>query len=136
MWHRRGWEAGFGEDVEAEVAALFGPFVVLLGQDGTDQPDQRGPVGEDPDDIGAAPDLPVQPFLGIVGPDLPPRCFRERGERQNVDPGLIKTVGEVWQLVGQGVKDAVELPVHRVGVGLVIDRVQQRLDPTPGVLRG
>jgi hypothetical protein len=45
-------------------------------------------------------------------------------------------VGDGWQLVGQGVKDAVELPVHRVRVGLVIDRVQQRLDPTPGVLRG
>jgi hypothetical protein len=56
-------QPAFGEDVEAEVTALFGPFVVLLGQDGTDQPDQRCPVGEDADDIGAAPDLPVQPFL-------------------------------------------------------------------------
>jgi hypothetical protein len=36
---RRGRVVGFGEDVDAEVAALFGPFVVLLSQDGADQPD-------------------------------------------------------------------------------------------------
>jgi hypothetical protein len=27
-----------GEDVEAEVAAAFGPFVMLFGEDGTDEP--------------------------------------------------------------------------------------------------
>jgi hypothetical protein len=32
-----------------------------------------------------------------------------------------------WQFVGQRVDDAVELGVHRLGVGLVIDAVQQRL---------
>jgi hypothetical protein len=32
--------AGAGEDVEAEVAAAFGPFVVLLGEDGADEADQ------------------------------------------------------------------------------------------------
>ena len=83
-------EPAFGEDVEAEVAALFGPFVVLLGQDGADQADQGGPVGEDADDVGAAADLPVQPFLGVVGPDLPPDRFREGGERQDVGPGGIE----------------------------------------------
>ena len=29
--------SAFDEDVEAEVAASFGPFVVLLSQDGADQ---------------------------------------------------------------------------------------------------
>ena len=85
-------ESALGEDVEAEVAALLGPFVVLLGQDGADQPDQRGPVGEDADDIGAAADLPVQPFLGVVGPDLPPGRFREGGERQDVGAGGVQVV--------------------------------------------
>jgi hypothetical protein len=61
-------EAGFGEDVEAEVAAAFGPFVVLLGQDGADEADQRLAVGEDPDDVGAAADLPVEAFLGYLKP--------------------------------------------------------------------
>ena len=41
-----------GEGVEAEVAALFGPFVVLLGQDGADEADDRVPVGEDAHDVG------------------------------------------------------------------------------------
>ena len=36
---------GAGEDVEPEVAAAFGPLVVLLGQHGTDEPDDAGPGG-------------------------------------------------------------------------------------------
>ena len=67
---RRG--AGFGEDVEAEVAAAFGPFVVLFGQDGADEADQGLAVGEDADDVGAAADFAVEAFLGVVGPDLAP----------------------------------------------------------------
>jgi hypothetical protein len=39
---------------QAHVAAAFGPFVALLGQDGADEPDQRLAAGEDPDDVGAA----------------------------------------------------------------------------------
>jgi FAD/FMN-containing dehydrogenase len=31
-----------------------------------DQADQRGPVGKDADDVGAAADLAVQSFLGVV----------------------------------------------------------------------
>jgi hypothetical protein len=50
---------------------LFGPFVVLFGQYGTYESDQRGPFREDADDIGAASDLPVQPFLG--------RCWTSLG---------------------------------------------------------
>src|SRR4029453_19107791 len=45
--------AGLGEDVQAEVAAAFGPFVVLFGQDGADEADQGIPVGEDADHVGA-----------------------------------------------------------------------------------
>lgn len=32
--------AGSGKNVDAELAAAFGPLIVLLGQDGADQPDQ------------------------------------------------------------------------------------------------
>jgi len=60
------------EDVEAEVAAAFGPVVVLFGQDGADEPGQGVAVGEDADDVGAAADLPVQPLGRVVRPDLPP----------------------------------------------------------------
>ena len=43
-----GWVSAAVEDVEAEVAAAFGPLVGLLGQDGADQADNGVPVGEDP----------------------------------------------------------------------------------------
>jgi hypothetical protein len=56
-------ESGAGQDVQAEVAAAFDPFVVLFGQDGADQADQGASVGEDADDVGAPADLSVEPFL-------------------------------------------------------------------------
>jgi hypothetical protein len=56
-------ESGPAEDVEAEVAAAFGPFIVLFGEDCADEADQRIAVGEDADNVGAAPDLPVQSLL-------------------------------------------------------------------------
>jgi hypothetical protein len=61
-----GGDAGPGEDFQAEVAAAFGPLVVLLGQDRADQADQGVAVGEDADHVGAAADLPAQAFLGVV----------------------------------------------------------------------
>ena len=127
---------GSGEDVESEVAAAFGPFVVLLGQDGADEPDDRGAVGEDADDVGAAADLAVEAFVGVVGPDLAPDLLGERGEGEDVGAGGLEVVGDGGELLGQGVDDPVELGVHRLGVGLVVDRVQQRLDPAPRALRG
>jgi hypothetical protein len=65
-------QTGLGEYLEAHVSALFGPFVGLFGQDGADRADDRGPVGEDTDHVGAAADFLVQPFLRVVGPDLTP----------------------------------------------------------------
>jgi hypothetical protein len=59
---------GSGQDVESEVAAPFGPLVVLLCQDGADESDQGVAVGEDPDDVGAPADLPVQALRGYLEP--------------------------------------------------------------------
>ena len=47
--------SALGKHVEAEVAARLDPLVVLFGEDGADEADQRGSVGEDTDDVGAAP---------------------------------------------------------------------------------
>ena len=58
--------AGAAERVEAEVAALLGPLVVLLGEDRADEADDRLPVGEDAHDVGAAADLPVEAFVRVV----------------------------------------------------------------------
>jgi len=131
-----GGEAGLGEDVEAEVAPALGPVVVLLGQDGADGADQGVAVGEDTDHIGAAADLAIQPFLWVVGPDLSPQFFGERGEREDVGAGGLEVVDDRGEFVGKSVQDPVELLVHRVFVGLVVDRMQQRLHPGPGRFRG
>jgi hypothetical protein len=39
---------------------------VLLGQDGADEADEGVAVGEDPDDVGAAADLPVEALLPLA----------------------------------------------------------------------
>jgi hypothetical protein len=57
--------SGFAEDVEAEVAPGFGPFVVLFDEDGADEADQGAAVGEDADDVGAPPDLLVSRSWGF-----------------------------------------------------------------------
>ena len=51
------------EDVQADVAAHLGPFVVLLGQDRAGEADRGVAVGEDADDVGAAADFAVESFL-------------------------------------------------------------------------
>src|SRR5512135_2052241 len=55
------------------------------------------------------------------------------------DPDLLDGIltnviaaGDLGQLVGDGLDEPVELGVHADRVGLVVDRVQQRLDPRPG----
>jgi hypothetical protein len=52
-----------GQDFEAKIAALLGPFVMLFGQDGANQPDHGGAIGKNADDVGAAADLPIEPLL-------------------------------------------------------------------------
>ena len=103
--------AGSGEGVEAEVAASFGPFVVLLGEDGAHEADQGVAVGEDADDVGAPPDFAVEAFLGVVRPDLAPDVAGEHGERQHVAASSVEVVGDARELVGEGVEDPVELGV-------------------------
>ena len=82
---------------------------MLFGQHGPDEADDRGPVGEDPDDIGAAADLAVEPFVGVVGPDLGPDLSRERGEGQDVAACGLKVLGDRGELLSKSVEDPVEL---------------------------
>jgi hypothetical protein len=83
-------ESGAGEDLEPEMAAAFYPFVVSLGQDGPDEADDRAAVGENAYYVGSAADLPVEPLVGVVGPDLPPDLLGERGEREDVSRASIR----------------------------------------------
>jgi hypothetical protein len=65
-------EAALDENLEAEVAATVGPFVVLFSQEGAREADDRAAVGEDADDVGAPADLAVEalvlrrPLLGAA----------------------------------------------------------------------
>lgn len=68
-----GREAAAGEDFESEVAASFGPFVALFDQHGPYEADDRVAVGEDPDHIRAAADLPVQLLVGYIPSTAP--CY-------------------------------------------------------------
>ena len=86
-------EAGFGEAFGAHVAAHDGPFVVLFGEDGADEADHGAAVGEDADDVGAAAEFLVEPFLGVVRPDLLPVLLGEPGEGQHVGGGVGEELG-------------------------------------------
>jgi hypothetical protein len=110
-------DAGAGEDVEAEVAASFGPFVVLFGQDGADEADQGVAAGEDPHNVGPSADFPVQPLLRIVRPDLPPELFREAGEGQDVGAGGVQVLSDLAQLAGDSVDEPVVLGVDEAASG-------------------
>ena len=94
------------QDVEGEVAASFGPFIVLFGQDGADQAGHGGAVGEDPEDGGAAPDFAVEAFVGVVRPDLTPDLPRDSGEREQVRAGGVEVVLDLGQLGRDGVQEA------------------------------
>jgi hypothetical protein len=52
----------FGDRLGAHVAAGDRPPVVFLREEGADEADDRGPVGEDPDDIGAPAGLLIEPL--------------------------------------------------------------------------
>jgi len=56
-------------------------------------------VGKDPDRVGAASDLPVQPFGGVVGPDLGPDVGGEASEREDVGAGRVEVVMNLRQLL-------------------------------------
>src|SRR5215813_3612347 len=79
-----------GEDFRAHVPAGLGPFIVLLCQDGANEPDNGIAAREDADHIGSAAYFLIQSLLGIVGPDLPPDLAGEGGEGQDVLAGLVQ----------------------------------------------
>ena len=105
---------------------------MLFSQDGPDEADQRVAVGEDADDVGAASDLFVESFLGVVGPDLAPDLFGEGGKRQQIRTCVLKMIGDLGELVGESVDNSIILGCNGISVRLVEHRMQQRAYPRPG----
>src|SRR5206468_10563192 len=110
--------------------------VVLLGQDSADQADQGVTAGEDPDDVSPPAYFPVEALLGVVGPDLAPQFLGKLAKARTSARAASRCAATVGSLLAMASMSPVVLGVHGGGVGLVIDRVQQRLDPGPGRLRG
>jgi hypothetical protein len=71
---------------------------------------------------------------GFVGPDLAPDLLGERGEREHVGAGGVEVFGHLRELLGEGVQDPIVLRGNGFRVRLVMDRVQQGLDPRPAGL--
>jgi hypothetical protein len=61
-----GWRAEPGERFDTEVAATGLPLVMLLAQDGPDQPDDGPCIGEEADHIATPLDLLVPSLDGVV----------------------------------------------------------------------
>jgi hypothetical protein len=57
-----------------EVAACDEPLVILFDQQRAGESDQRGVVGEDADDVGAAADLAVDALERVRRAQLAPAC--------------------------------------------------------------
>jgi hypothetical protein len=85
--------------------------------------------------IGAAADLAVEPLAGIVRPDLTPDFLGEPVSASRSERALSRCSATLGSLSAP-VQDPVEEGAHGRGVGLVIDRVQQRPHPQPGRLWG
>src|SRR5690606_19390916 len=102
------WAGGLGVVLEGvdelahgdvgEVAAFAVlPFLVLFLEDGADEAGHAVAVGEDLDDVGAAFDLPVQAFDGVVRPDFLPVLAWHRRESGQVCFGGFEHRGDLGE---------------------------------------
>ncbi len=90
--HERGHHLLIGEErlhrlldrLDRHGAPGYLPLVVLLGEYGTDEPDDALTVREDASHVAAPTDLVVEPLLGVVGPDLAPVGDREGRKRHTL----------------------------------------------------
>jgi hypothetical protein len=73
--------------------AAFGdlPFVVLFDDDGGDEAEGCGVVGENPDHVDPAFDFTVDAFTRVGGPDLAPVLDGEAGEGEEIFAGVGQT---------------------------------------------
>lgn len=70
-----------------------------LGQHRGDQPDDRGAIGGDPNNVGAATNLLVEPLERVVGSNLPPVRLGERGEGEDLLARLVEQRGRRAELL-------------------------------------
>jgi len=127
-----------GDACGGDVAAFGSDHLVVdLDQQSTDETDDGGVVGKDPDDVGASLEFAVQAFDRVVGPDLGPVRGRERGVGEQVGLHLLEPVGDGGRVGAELIDDCTQLQRRCGGVGLDEDRADQRGDHLPvAVVRG
>ena len=112
-----------------EVAAVAGlPFVVDVGEDGADEADDGGFVGEDPHDAGSAFHFFVEPLERVRRPHLLPVRPGEGGEGEDLGLGVVHQRADLGEPCGELVADLVPGGGDGVGVGLGEDRAEHRGD--------
>ena len=114
------------------ASAVNGPFVVLLKQDSTGETSDGGLVGEDADDVGAAPDLAVEALQRVGrrelgGGSLGKLIYAKASSR----PGRSgRRASALWGATGRRLR-ATALRRHRVvlGEGSGDERPRRRGNP-------
>jgi hypothetical protein len=100
--------------------------VIGLDRQHGDQPDQRGVVGEDPDDVGAPGDLAVEALKRIRRSDLGPVLGREGVEGQHVGLGLLEQRRDFRQPALELLDGVTQPPARLVTVACGEDRADDR----------
>ena len=69
----------FSDGFKGHIESGNGSFVVLFDQNGSDETYNGFPDGEYANDISSPADLPIEPFLWVVRPYLPPMALGKGG---------------------------------------------------------
>ena len=108
---------------------------MLLTQDGADEPEDGGWVGEDADDISPALDFLVEAFERVIRPALAPVLVREGELGQDIGLSLIHEVGHAGEALPEAVSDGAPLLAGTCGIGLGEDGPDGGRDHLSGRLR-
>ncbi len=100
---------------EPHVAPLQLLFVILLEQQGADEPYDRAVVGEDADHVGASFDLGIEPLEGIGRCELLAVRLWEIREREHVVFHLVHHRRALRELLAQLIGNDTPLRVRRFG---------------------
>ena len=106
--------------VEVNFSGL--PFVAGLGEEGTDQAQERGFVGEDPDNAGAALKFHVHSFQGVGGAQSALVRHREGKASEALGQVFFHPSRELGCRLGVGGDDFFEPGLGAEAVGTVEDR--------------
>jgi len=116
------FDVELGHGLDLHVTALQLPLVILLQQDGPDEPDDGLFVGEDANHVRPPFHLFIQPFQWIGAVQLDPVLCGESHVGQHVVFGFVHEAGELWPFPAKLIGD---MPPCLAGAGRI--RLQKGL---------